>query len=141
MQKTKISIKNMTTVSACSIGVITGLIVTVLLILIGVLCISNEYIKLQNIGVIAALIQFVAVLVACIVAGKVTSNNQIVCCAATCCVYYLSSVASSLLFFDGVSSAALIGVIATILGFAASLFIVLGRKKRSARRKIKRQSR
>lgn len=141
MQKTKKRIEKMTIVQSCSIGVGIGLITMLLLVSIGALSISNEYFTLQNLGFIAAIIQFLTVLIACIITGNITGYKPIVSCVATACINFFAFIGAAILFFDGISESILTGLITVLLGFAVALFVVQKRKNRSVRRTIKKRSR
>lgn len=141
MQKAKHGIKKMTQVSSCVVGTGVAFLAGIAFVSLGALCISNEYFTLQNLGVIGVAVQFFTALIGCVTAGCVSSDNQIISCAITAGAILLMLICVAILFFDGVSSGILAGVIAVILGFAASLLIVLRMKKRSPRRTIRKRSR
>lgn len=141
MQKTKMQFGRMSPLSSCGTGMVVGLIVMILMISIASICILNEYFTLQNLNVVAAVIQFLTVLLGCTTAGKITDDNQILCCTATAGILLFVFIGAAMLFFDGVSLRILTGVIAAILALTVSLFFVLRKKKRPTRKKIKKPSR
>ena len=141
MRKPGKGIQKITFGSSCGIGVAVGLLSTVLFVAIGVLCINNEYVTMENMGVIAALIQLFSVMLASITAGEITADKQIICSAATSGISFLTYIGVAILFFDGISGALLSGTVTTVIGLVVSFFVVKRRENRSVRRKNKMRSR
>lgn len=141
MQKAKKSIGKMAMIPSCSIGVIAGTISALSFIAIGALCIQNEYIAFENSRIIAVLVQFVSVILACITAGSVTADKQIMCCAAAGGISFLTFIGAAMLFFEGIAGAVLPGALSAVLGIGASVFVVTRSKNRSVRKRNKKRSR
>ena len=141
MQKSKKGTQKTTDIPSCVTGVLAGVVISAVFISFGALFILNEYIGFENLGIVAAAIQFLSVTSACIVAGSITAEHQFLCCGATGIIYYLTFMGTAMLFLDGVSSTAITGIITTALGVAGSIFVVIGKKNRSVRKRIKKRSR
>lgn len=141
MKRTTVGIKKMALLPSCALGCSVTLCTGFMLIALGALCISNEYFLPQNMSIIGVIIQLLMTFIGCMLAGRVTAGNQIICCTATAATALLTMMSTSILFFDGVSSSVFTGMIAAIIGLAASTIIILRKGNCSPRRAKRKRSR
>lgn len=141
MKKSKLSVTGISLSKICMIG--TGISVMLLIIfaMISAIFISNEYFDIGASGYLAGIVQFLAIFVGCIIAGKLVKEGRVLACAIVggACVFI--QLAASILFFGGISGRFIPGILANIAGCGGAILLSVSNKNRSASRKRRIRSR
>lgn len=140
MNKAKLNIRNTTFLFSSCIGAGISVGLSLLVMVLNSICISNEYIEL-SVGTFMVIIgQFISVFAGAMIAGKATKgeNKQLSCCCVAL-IYYLMFTCVGMLVFDVHITFIIRGIISCAGGcIAAILFCCRTKKWISGKRKRRR---
>lgn len=122
-------------IPACLVGVTVSWAITIILLCIGSIFIKNEYMEIDASGLIATLIMFLSVAIACYITKKADQSNSLSNVFIVCGSYIMSLVICGLLFFDGLKGNFFIGVLSAALGMLLAIFVGNKGKKATKRKK------
>jgi len=127
-------------ISVC-IGVGTSIIISLLIISLVSLCISNEYVEFNTGGFVLIIGQFLCGFLGTIIAGSIESDNKMRACLATGGAYYLLMLGAGMLLFDGIGLTALWGLLVCFLGCTSGIGVCFRVKKQIGNKKNRKRSR
>ena len=135
MKSTNKKRNDISIVPACLVGISVSWAITIILLCIGAIFIINEYIDTGVSGLVATLIVFLSVAIACYITKMADQNNSITNVFIVCGSYILSLVICGLLFFDGIKGNLIFGVLSAALGALLAIFVGNKGKRTTKRRK------
>ena len=121
--------------STSILGGISGILLSVIFVVIGAILIKNESISPQSGYYIIIIGQAISVFIVCLLSGRMAGEKSGLSSLITGGIYYLILLAIAILFFDGVSNRLLAGTIATTLGTLGGLYFVVRGKVLNKKKK------
>ena len=117
---------------AVCMGLVSAVILSTIFIGIATALVSNESLSLNPAILAMSIIQFLSAFVGCMISGLTVRDNKVVASGAVFGVYYLLLIGVSALFMNGISGKFWIGLLATVIGCVAAIFLCT-RKKTTVR--------
>ena len=119
---------------ALAIGLGVGYSTALLLLVVSVICISNEYFSMNSFNIIAPIIQFLCVALESLVIGKLTHSKAESSILLGGGIFYLLQLCLALLFFEGLTGAFWPQIVATVLACGCGVLVVRTGKSTYRRR-------
>ena len=130
--------KGLRTPYAVCLGLLVSLIISAILTGVIAAAVSKEALSFSGAIIAVPFIQLLASFAGCLFACFTTENDKAISSGAVCSLYYILEIACSGLLLDGISGEFWIGLIASIGGWMAAIFLCTREKtthKRAKHRK------
>ncbi len=122
--------------SGIVIGVVQAIIISVMIAALGAVFIDNESVSVGAIPVICFIAWFLSSFMCAIYSGRKGDGRWVLHSAIATLIYYILIMSIGIFIFDGLSGAAISGLIAGVLGFVLAIILLIKKKKRLINRKL-----
>ena len=109
---------------ALTIGLGVGFGTMLLLLIVSVICITNEYFSINSFNITAPIIQFLCVILESVVIGKLSHSKAENSMMLGGGMFYLLQVCFALLFFEGLTGTFWVQTIVTLLAIGCGMLVV-----------------
>lgn len=117
------------------LGLLAGILVSILMILLAAFLVHNGTMTENKINLIVTPIQFVAVLIGSLLAGKRAGKKYAIICGATALLYCMILLCTTIMFFDSTFHAVGLGIGMCAAGYIAACTICMTGKGKKRKRK------
>lgn len=117
------------------LGLLAGMLATILLTLLVAIWIHNGTLAESRISLVVAPMQFVAVLIACLLAGKRAGQKYAIICGATAMLYCTILLSATILLFDSEFNCVGLGIGMCTAGCVCSCAICMMKKGKKRKRR------
>ncbi len=131
MKKIRSQKRDKTMPLSAGIGTSVAALVSVVCVCVLALLISGESLPLNTALLAMPAVQLLSAFLGCLVAGQTVSCNKSATCGIVCASYYVLLVGVSALFMQGISGEFWVGILMSVLGCLAAMFLC-AREKSSA---------
>lgn len=131
MQKHKSAKARSSDGRALVLGLGSAAIVMILMLIASAICIINEYLTLDSIGLVSLIIQFVCVSVGTFTAGMLVKDNRERMILVVSSILYLLQLCCALLFFDEIKNTFWVNLLITALAAISTMLILCRRKAKT----------
>lgn len=129
MRKLKFANKENSILKAVCAGILGAAVVTLFFSAIAGIFIESEYLDIQSVAIMAAIIQGISVFAGALIAGKMTLEKKMLSCILVSACYYLTLFGLALLFFEGVTGSAIYGFFVCLLSAFLAIMVCSRKNK------------